>query len=385
MKKDSNIKDKLHEASFLSKVNRWSAAQGFAACALTHLDGAELDANARRLKNYLDNNYHATMAWMTRLERAHPKALWQDAKTALVLAASYKPDFNPLELLNNKTAGAISVYAHSEDYHRALGKKTKALAQQIQQAYSCQVKTFVDTAPLMEKPLGALAGLGWQGKHSNLVSKKLGSWFFLAVILTDLDIETKQEAHKDNCGSCQQCLDICPTKAFSAPYVLDSRRCISYLTIEHKGHIAREFRALLGNRIYGCDDCLAVCPWNKFAATSKRMTEFNPTLKLNAPTLGQLLKLNDDEFREFFRHNPIKRIGRVRFVRNVLLAIGNSADKSFLPKLEPFIQDSEPLLRLAAIWATQQLSSRAHFNKLKQRYLTQEKDEEVLAEWHYSA
>ena len=320
---------------------------------------------------------------MERTERQAPTLLWREAKTAIILAASYKPDINPLALLNQKTKAAISVYAHSEDYHRVLGKKTKALAQKLQQHYACEVKAFTDTAPLMEKPLAALTELGWQGKHSNVVSKKLGSWFFLSVILTDLKMNLAPTQHKNLCGSCDRCLTICPTQAFVAPYQLDSRRCISYLTIEHKGTIARDFRPLMGNRIYGCDDCLAVCPWNKFAAQSKRMAEFQPNAALIAPPLARLLELDADAFRQTFRHNPIKRIGHVRFLRNVLIAIGNSEDKNFLPKLEAFFQNEEPLLRAMAVWSYQQLAPPSEFNKMRQKYIPLEKHEEVLAEWNY--
>lgn len=370
-----------------SNVNNWRLELGFDLFGITALEAPALKKSQSRLADYLAKNYHGTMGWMTRPQRSHPNNLWHEAKTALVFGANYKPDSNPLETINKKNQGNISVYAQSEDYHRVLGKKTKSLAQKIQSHYGGEVKAFIDTAPLMEKPLAELAGLGWQGKHSNLVSKELGSWFFLAIILTDLTLvkNDHNSPHKNNCGNCNACLEICPTNAFVAPYQLDSRRCISYLTIENKGHIPIEFRKAIGNRIYGCDDCLAVCPWNKFASKSKRMAELEPKGMLDNFKLIKLLNLNDIDFAEVFRHNPIKRIGRVRFLRNVLIAIGNSKNLDHLSHIEKFICDGEPLLRVASIWAYRQLASENAFSKLKQKYSNGEKDEAVLAEWNYIA
>lgn len=393
MKKDSNINNRLYEPSLGDNINDWSAQEGFADFGIVALDDPALSAPLKRaqteLENYLAQNHHGTMGWMERPERKHPNKLWQEAKTAIVLAASYKPDSSPLELLKDKSKAAISVYAQGEDYHRVLGKKVKAIAQKIHHHYKCQAKTFIDTAPLMEKPIAALTGLGWQGKHSNLVSKELGSWFFLAIILLDIETDNSASAregpHKDSCGSCERCLTICPTQAFTAPYKLDSRKCISYLTIEHKGHIARTYRTGIGNRIYGCDDCLAVCPWNKFAVQGQRMAAFEPNPKLYAPDLTELLTLNDEGFRERFRHNPIKRIGVVRFLRNVLIACGNSGDKSFLAPIENFIIHPDSLLRLAAVWACAQLADEAQWQGLKRSYQAKETDGEVLNEWRYRA
>jgi epoxyqueuosine reductase len=385
MKNDSDINNRLHEPSLSDNINDWSRREGFAAFGITALNGDALSKAEERLKDYLSHQHHGTMKWMERPQREHPHKLWASAKTAIVLAANYKPEGDPLHLLKDKQKAAISVYAQTEDYHRVIGKKTKALAQKIQHHYQCEVKTFVDTAPIMEKPLGALAQVGWQGKHSNLVSKTLGSWFFLSVILLDRENNPSSAPHQDLCGSCQKCLDICPTQAFVKPYQLDSRKCISYLTIEHKGHIDRELREGFGNRIYGCDDCLAVCPWNKFALRGQRMAEFAPNPKLGAPALKDLLKLTEEDFADLFRHNPIKRIGLTRFLRNVLIACGNSADKSFLQVLEVFIQHKEPLLRVASLWAFGRLADKEQWRELKEKYQSKETDQDVLAEWDYNA
>ncbi len=304
-----------------------------------------------RLAEYVAASRHGQMGWMvTTLERrSHPTAMWAEAKSAIMLGLSYAPDHDPLEALKATDRAAISVYAQGDDYHEVIKKKLKALAGWIATEMGAEVKVFVDTAPLMEKPLAARAGLGWQGKHTNLVSREHGSWLFLGAILTDVDL-VPDEPEVDHCGSCTACLDICPTKAFPAPYQLDARRCISYLTIEHAGPIPEEFRTAMGNRIYGCDDCLAVCPWNKFAAVA-RESAFHARDELRAPALRDLVRLDDAAFRSLFSKSPVKRIGRDRFVRNVLYAIGNSGDAALIEAARPLLDDPSEVVRDAASWA----------------------------------
>ncbi len=286
---------------------------------------AELAPSARRdLGDFLAKGYHGDMGWLAGRadERAGPRVLWPEARSVVVLGLNYGTAADPLAALARRDRGTVSVYAQGRDYHDVVRKKLKALARWTTEEYGCAVKLFVDTAPVMEKPLAERAGLGWQGKHSNLVSREFGSWLFLGEIYTDLTL-APDEAGEDLCGSCRRCLDVCPTGAFPAPYRIDARRCISYLTIEHKGHIAREFRKAMGNRIYGCDDCLAVCPWNKYARGTGEAALL-PRAELTAPRLADLAALDDAAFRRLFSGSPIKRPGRDRFVRNVLIALGNS-------------------------------------------------------------
>ena len=370
---------KLHIAHINDKIFSWSAQEGFDLAGIAKIDDPASKNITRHLKDFLAKNYHGEMTWMERAERAHPSLIWPDARSAIILGANYAPAHDPLAMLKQKNKGTISVYAQNEDYHFVLGKKIKRIAQKIKEAYRAQTKTFIDTAPLMEKPLAAMAGIGWQGKHTNLVSRQLGSWFFLGVILTDLVLPASR-AHQDNCGSCRNCLDICPTNAFPAPFQLDARRCISYLTIEHKGHIPHEFRRAIGNRIYGCDDCLAVCPWNKFAQASHE-AGFHPRLGLTAPLLSELVQLDDVSFREFFKTSPIKRIGRARFVRNVLIAIGNSNDKALLPYARRALDDEVDITRAAAIWAFGQLADQKTFAAEKARRAPKETSPELRQEW----
>jgi epoxyqueuosine reductase len=271
----------------------------------------------------------------------------------VVLGVNYGPDIDPLTQLDDRTRAAISVYAQGDDYHEVIKKRLKALARWMHGRFGGEVKVFVDTAPLMEKPLAQRAGLGWQGKHTNLVSRQFGSWLFLGSVLTTLDLPA-DPPEVDHCGSCRACLDICPTNAFPGPYQLDARRCISYLTIELSGPIPVEFREALGNRIYGCDDCLAVCPWNKFARLSSEMA-FHARETLKGPSLAELAGLDDPSFRALFSKSPVKRIGRDRFVRNVLYAIGNSGDAGLLGVVEPLLADPSPMVRGAAVWATGRL------------------------------
>jgi epoxyqueuosine reductase len=310
-----------------------------------------------RLEQFLYDRRHGSMEWMERnaARRSDPLVLWPQAKSIIVLGMNYAPDHDPLASLEKHERGAISVYAQGDDYHDVIKKKLKRLAASIARDHRAEVKVFVDTAPVMEKPIAHAAGMGWQGKHTNLVSREFGSWLFLASIFTTLEIEP-DAPEADHCGQCRRCLDICPTNAFPAPYELDARRCISYLTIEHKGHIPREFRKAIGNRIYGCDDCLAVCPWNKFAQTAHE-SQFHPRQELKHALLAELARLDDETFRALFRKSPIKRIGRDRFVRNVLIAIGNSNDPSLEPEANRLLDDPSPLVRAMAVWALAQLGA----------------------------
>jgi epoxyqueuosine reductase len=296
-----------------------------------------------------------------------------------MLGMSYAPAADPLAALDEPTRGAISVYAQGKDYHDILKAKLKTLAASLADKSGAEVKVFVDTAPVMEKPLAAAAGVGWQGKHTNLVSREHGSWLFLGAILTTAELPPDQP-ETDLCGSCRRCLDVCPTAAFPAPYMLDARRCLAYLSIEHKGHIAEEFRKPMGNRIFGCDDCLAVCPWNKFAA-SAREARFHARAETDNPPLADLLTLDDRAFRDQFTGTPIKRTGRDRFLRNVLIAAGNSGDATLLPKVEALLDDSSPLVRAMAVWATRQLTLEDVGEPLKRRHLARERDPIVRAEW----
>jgi epoxyqueuosine reductase len=333
-----------------------------------------------RLAQFVADKQHATMVWMqdTLERRKHPTAMWEDARSAVVVALNYGPDDDPLESLNHRSNANISVYARNADYHDLMKKRLKRLAREFAQQTGEGVKVFVDTAPLMEKPLAAKAGMGWQGKHTNLVSREHGSWLFLGVMLTTASLEP-DASEIDHCGSCTACLDICPTKAFPEPYRIDAAKCISYLTIEHKGPIAREFRRPMGNRIYGCDDCLAVCPWNKFATKTAEVA-FHPRPELRGPLLADLAELDDAGFRQVFTASPIKRIGRDRFVRNVLIAIGNSDDLSLLPVVRMRLDDESALVRGMAVWALQQLSPE-EFSSLSARRLAEETDSDVCAEW----
>ncbi len=351
---------------------------GFDAVGLTRADKIP-DAPAR-LKDFLDQDRHGDMAWMAARadERAAPTALWPEARSIIMLGLNYGPAEDPMALLQRRDRGSISVYARGRDYHDVVKKKLKILGGFIAESFACEVKVFVDTAPVMEKPLAAAADLGWQGKHTNLVSRAHGSWLFLGAIYTTLALEA-DESDGDHCGQCRRCLDVCPTNAFPAPYQLDARRCISYLTIEHKGPIPNEFRAAIGNRIYGCDDCLAVCPWNKFASVSHE-AQLRARDELNAPALEALATLDDGAFRALFSGSPIKRIGRDRFIRNVLIAIGNSGDAALARRARRLLRDASPLVRGAAVWALSRLAPE-EFEALKIENAGTETDPGVLAEW----
>ena len=311
---------------------------------------------AGRLRSFLDSNFNGQMDWMARREhwRGNPSALWPDARSVVMLAESYAPESDPLESLDRKDRATISVYARNRDYHKIVKQRLKRLGRWlIDQQPGCEIKVFVDTAPVMEKPLGEAAGLGWQGKHTNLVSRQLGNWFFLGALFTTVEL-SKDEAEQDHCGSCRRCLDICPTDAFPSPYRLDPRKCISYLTIEYKGKVDEPLRSKIGNRIFGCDDCLAVCPWNKFASKA-RDARYHARSELVDAELGSLARLDDAGFRELFRGGPVRRIGRNRFIRNVLYAIGNSEDPSLLNQAEALKSDPDPAVADAADWAVSRL------------------------------
>jgi epoxyqueuosine reductase len=342
-----NLKDQLIRAA---------RAEGFAAARICRPDA--IPEAARRLRAFLAEGRHASMGWLAdRAEwRGDPATLWPEARSVVMLADLYTPSSDPLAVLQRRDRAAISVYAQGKDYHDVVKPRLKRLGRWLIDEAGGQIKVFVDTAPVMEKPLAAAAGLGWQGKHTNLVSRELGNWFFLGAIFTTLEIEP-DAAEADHCGSCRACLDICPTEAFPAPYQLDARRCISYLTIEHAGPVDAALRPALGNRIYGCDDCLAVCPWNKFAQAATE-ARYAARADLQAPPLAELAALDDAAFRSRFAASPIKRIGRNRFVRNVAYAIGNAGDPALLPAARALAGDADAVVAEAGEWAERRLAGK---------------------------
>jgi len=335
---------------------------------------------AERLGEFLAAGAHGDMTWLADKadRRGDPRALWPAARSIVMLGINYGPDADPLAVLRQRHSGAISVYARGDDYHDLIKARLKALGRWLIDAAGGEIKVFVDTAPVAEKPLAEAAGLGWQGKHTNLVSLERGSWLFLGAIFTTLDLPP-DEPMQDHCGSCHACLDICPTAAFPAPYRLDARRCISYLTIEHKGQIPRDLRAPIGNRIYGCDDCLAICPWNKFAQAGREV-KLAARAALRAPSLAALARLDDAGFRALFAKSAVKRIGRARFLRNVLIAIGNAADAALADEAARLLRDPSPLVRGAAIWALGRLD-RGRLESCAATLRADEADAEVMAEW----
>jgi len=363
--------------SMARAVKAEALALGFDAAGIAPADTPP--ERASRLAAFLDAGRHGDMDWMENraAERAAPQALWPEAKSVVMLGLNYGPDENPLDILQRKSAGAISVYAKNRDYHDIVKPRLKTLARWMVSTYGGDVKVFVDTAPVMEKPLAESAGLGWQGKHTNLVSREKGSWLFLGAVFTTLAL-APDAPETDHCGQCRRCLDICPTEAFPAPYQLDARRCISYLTIENKGPIPHEFREKIGNRIYGCDDCLAVCPWNKFASEA-REAKLHARDELRAPPLSDLAALDDAAFRALFRGSPVKRAGRDRFVRNVMIAIGNSGDAALAETAKARLADASPLVRGAAVWALSRLTPRAEMEALAASRARD--DETVEEEW----
>ena len=367
-------------ASLKELVLAEARAAGFAAARVT-TPAAIGAVVAERLEQFLREGRHGDMHWMaaTAERRRHPLGMWPEARSIVMLGMNYAPESDPLAALAEPGRGAISCYAQCSDYHDVVKAGLRRVASLLARESGAEVKVFVDTAPLMEKPLGEAAGLGWQGKHTNLVSRQYGSWLFLGAILTSAEIEP-DAPEADHCGTCRRCLDVCPTDAFPAPYQLDARRCIAYLTIEHKGHIAAEFRKAIGNRVFGCDDCLAVCPWNKFAAAT-REAKLQVREAANSPPLGELLALDDAAFRRRFAGTPVKRTGRDRVLRNALIAAGNSGDVSLVPAVQRLLQDASPLVRAMAVWALQQLAGAQAWASARKRHLSRETDAAVRAEW----
>ena len=362
-------------------IRNRALASGFDAVGFAE---ARLDAAARAgLGEFIARGYHGDMGWLAGAaeRRGDPLTLWPEARTIVVLGVSYAPEEDPLALADRADRGVVSIYARGRDYHDTLKRRLKALARWIDGQWPGALKLFVDTAPVMEKPLAQQAGIGWQGKHTNLVSRHLGSWLFLGEIFLSLALEP-DPPEPDHCGSCRRCLDVCPTAAFPAPHRLDARRCISYLTIEHKGMIPVELRAAIGNRIYGCDDCLAVCPWNKFAQAAHE-PDFLPRAELTAPRLADLAALDDAAFRRLFAGSPVKRIGRQRFVRNVLIAIANVSpgNQELIGVVRRRLDDHAPLVRAAAVWAFARLAPRAAFAAERASRLAGEADPLVIEEW----
>lgn len=355
-----------------------AADKGFDVCRITRPDA--IPEAPARLADFLDEGFHGTMEWLaeTAERRSDPRTLWSDVRSVVMFGMNYGPEEDPRGILDQPDRGAISVYAQNRDYHDIIKGRLKEVATRFAARAGEDVKVFVDTAPVMEKPLAEKAGLGWQGKHTNLVSREFGSWLFLGSLFTTADLAF-DTAERDHCGSCRACVDACPTAAFPAPYRIDARRCISYLTIEHKGPIDPALRPLIGNRIYGCDDCLAACPWNKFARTASEM-KLKARDDLKAPSLDFLLTLDDPTFRTFFSGSPVKRIGRDRFVRNVLIAAGNSGDESLVEACKTLTGDTSPVVRAMAVWALSRLISPGAL-AAHERQCGAESDEEVLSEW----
>ena len=378
-REDRNLDNALQDRDLVYALQDRAKNEGFVAFGIA--PGRLAPAAGVRLRQWLREGLHGDMLWMESRadERANPDILWPEVKSVVMLGMSYAPPQDPMVLADQDTRARISVYAQGRDYHDVVKGALKRLASWLAHEAGAGVKVFVDTAPVMEKALAQSAGLGWQGKHSNVVSREHGSWLFLGAIYTTAELAPALPA-EDSCGSCRLCQDICPTNAFPAPYRLDARRCISYLTIEHKGPIDLELRPLMGNHIYGCDDCLAVCPWNKFAETAAAHKAFLPRAELVAPQIADLLTLDDAAFRQLFSGSPIKRIGRDRFVRNVLIAAGNGADAGLISQIEVLLADPAPVVRGAAIWALGRLSPEV-FAQRRQDLFAAEQDASVLAEW----
>ncbi|MCI9866624.1 tRNA epoxyqueuosine(34) reductase QueG [Rhizobium skierniewicense] len=371
-------KQQARMAKLTDFIRAEATSLGFDLCRVTSADSIPLAPE--RLREFIDNGYHGTMGWMeeTEARRASPKTLWSEVRSVVMFGMNYGPDEDPRGILSKPDKAAISVYARNRDYHDLIKGRLKEIATRFAARAGEDVKVFVDTAPVMEKPLAAAAGLGWQGKHTNLVSRSHGSWLFLGSMFTTAEL-CLDEAERDHCGSCRACLDACPTDAFPAPYKLDARRCISYLTIEHKGTIPHALRPLIGNRIYGCDDCLAACPWNKFAASASEM-KLQARDDLKEPEIAFLLTLDDAQFRAFFSGSPVKRIGRNRFIRNVLIAAGNSGDTAFIERCQILSQDDSPDVRGMAVWALSRLMDRQSFNAYACARAPED-DSDVLNEW----
>ena len=338
-----------------------------------------------RFHQFIENEEYGTMDWMAKNtdRRESPTGLWSDVKTIIILGTNYGPDHDPMDNLDDPDFANISIYARHKDYHDLVKKRLKQLARWLVEHYDNELKVFVDTAPVLEKPLAAQSRIGWQGKHSNLVSREFGSWLFLGEIYVTLSLPPDQP-QGDHCGACQSCIDICPTQAIVAPYKIDPRRCISYLSIEEKGHIPEEFRKIMGNRIYGCDDCLAICPWNKFAQPTTHET-LKARADISQAKLVDYLHLDDQAFRDFFRASPVKRLGRDKFLRNVLIGLGNSGNQQACEKILPLCQDQSDLVRAMAVWALRQLLSNDEFEAIKRDHRDDEPDEIVRFEWNQTA
>ncbi|MGO6683151.1 tRNA epoxyqueuosine(34) reductase QueG [Rhizobium leguminosarum] len=375
---DNDDKHRRRRDNLTEFVRAESAAKGFDLCRITRPDA--IPEAKERLGQFIDAGRHGTMDWMaeTRDRRGDPRTLWSEVRSVVVFGLNYAPDEDPRAILDKPDKAAISVYARNRDYHDVIKGRLKEIATRFAARAGADVKVFVDTAPVMEKPLAEAAGLGWQGKHTNLVSRVHGSWLFLGTMFTTADLVI-DEAETDHCGSCRACLDICPTAAFPAPYQIDARRCISYLTIEHKGPIDADLRGLIGNRIYGCDDCLAACPWNKFASSASEM-KLQAREDLKEPSIAFLLTLDDAAFRAFFSGSPVKRIGRDRFVRNVLIAAGNSGDKVLIGPCRLLSDDPSPVVRGMAVWALSRLMETGEFAAYAAQR-ADERDDDVLNEW----
>ncbi|MBX4932870.1 tRNA epoxyqueuosine(34) reductase QueG [Rhizobium bangladeshense] len=371
-------KERRRRDNLTDFVRAESAAKGFDLCRITRPDA--IPEARQRLGEFIDAGRHGTMEWMaeTRERRADPLTLWGAVRSVVVFGLNYAPDEDPRSILDKPDKAAISVYARNRDYHDVIKGRLKEIATRFAARAGADVKVFVDTAPVMEKPLAAAAGLGWQGKHTNLVSRTHGSWLFLGTMFTTADLAV-DAPENDHCGSCRACLDACPTAAFPAPYQIDARRCISYLTIEHKGPIDPELRVLIGNRIYGCDDCLAACPWNKFASAASEM-KLQAREELKEPSIAFLLTLDDPAFRAFFSGSPVKRIGRDRFVRNVLIAAGNSGEKALIAQCRLLADDASPVVRGMAVWALSRLMETGEFSAFAAERAG-ESDDDVLNEW----
>ena len=368
----------MNQKNFFDEIKRKSAELGFDEFGVTDLKNFEF--NSYKIKEFIKNNYHGEMEWLKdRLEiRSDPRNIWDNAKSAIVLGINYGPETSPLNDLKKNNRGYISIYSRRKDYHKIIKSKLKVLARYIQKIERSEVKVFVDTAPLMEKPLANAAGIGWQGKHTNLVSRTYGSWLFLGVILTNIYFRNKRRI-QSNCGSCSKCINVCPTQAIIKPYSLDARRCISYLTIEHKTHIKKDFRVQIGNRIFGCDDCLAVCPWNKFA---KKYSDIKLSYikKLNMPGLKNFLDFNENDYKVYFSGTPIRRLGYNRFMRNVLIAVSNSKNTAFIASVLKKLDSSNELIRAMAIWALFCLSKSRFLFEKKKRF-KKEDVYDVRQEW----
>ncbi len=375
----AEAKEQKRLATLTAFVRSEAEAQGFDLCRITRPDS--IPEAKDRLGIFLDEGRHGTMEWMaeTRDRRGDPRTLWSDVRSVVVFGLNYAPDEDPRGILEKPDKAAISVYARNRDYHDVIKGRLKEIATRFAARAGADVKVFVDTAPVMEKPLAAAAGLGWQGKHTNLVSREHGSWLFLGSMFTTAELAI-DAAEKDHCGSCRACLDACPTDAFPAPYQIDARRCISYLTIEHKGPIDPALRPLIGNRIYGCDDCLAACPWNKFASEASEM-KLRAREDLKEPSIADLLTLDDPGFRAFFSGSPVKRIGRDRFIRNVLIAAGNSGDAQLIPQCRLLASDASPVVRAMSIWALARLMTAGDFAIFAAQRSASESDSDVLREW----